>query len=94
MLRKMVDPVGHAPLLLALLMGNNNNNVAAQANNDLVTAGTVAVHEQRVEADYPHGKHMQLSSCRSGEMCFFPTSPFRSSHCRLLAIACSSVYPN
>ncbi|SLM37744.1 Phytanoyl-CoA dioxygenase [Lasallia pustulata] len=51
----MVDPVGHAPLLLTALLANQNNNAAAvRGSNNSATVGTVVVHEQIVEADYPH----------------------------------------
>ena len=50
---KMPQFIGHAPLILTLLMGNNNNNAAAQA----ATAGTVVVHEQIVEVDSLRGGH-------------------------------------
>ena len=49
----MSKVVGHAPLLLTLLMGNNNLNHQAMA-------GTTVVQEQVVEADYLRGKHTSI----------------------------------
>lgn len=47
----MPEILGHAPLLLGLLLNNqNNNNPEGRA-----TAGTVVVHEQILEANYLHG---------------------------------------
>ena len=47
----MSEILGHAPLLLTLLMGNNNNNAKAQA-----AAGTTVIHEIVAEADHFPGK--------------------------------------
>lgn len=46
----MPEILGHAPLLLGLLLNNLNKNNKACA-----TAGTVVVHEQIAEADYLRG---------------------------------------
>ncbi|KAL9106365.1 MAG: hypothetical protein Q9187_008568 [Circinaria calcarea] len=54
----MPEVIGHAPLLLGLMLANNDNNNPARHKGGPV-AGTVIVHEHIAEADYLRGKAPQ-----------------------------------
>lgn len=63
----MPEVIGHAPLLLGLLLNNMNNKKEASA-----TAGTVVAHEQIAEADYLRSKrHDVLWICLSAHSHYF-----------------------
>lgn len=51
----MPEVLGHAPLLLGLVLVNQNNNKNNRFAGSQVVTGTVVAHEQIAEANYLYG---------------------------------------